>query len=189
MKKPGLKNQLFSRRIIGLFLIVSASFLIAGCEKYESSITPAGSPQSTAKINPDEEIPKQLLSIDHHSIGLGGPDYKVILFENGTVLFHGRAKVAYLGTHVSRIDAASVSYIRNMFITANFFYLPSSDPNWRMPFVATTFSYEGRTATVRDVNDGSPQLVLQIRTKAEKLMKVSELVKRSPKPEAPVSSD
>ena len=195
MKKSDSKNQGFSGRIVGMLVIISMLFLNAGCDKSESTVTPSnptpvGTPanptNSIIRVSDGIVIPVQFLEIDHHSIGLGGHDYKVVLFDDGSVLFQGRANVAYLGDHVSHIDIQTVDYIRNMFLASQFYSIPSSNPLWRMPFVETTFAYESKVATVRDVNDGIPQIILQIRSKAEDLMQVQELIERSPVAAIPV---
>lgn len=188
MKKSTTKNQLHFRNFIGLFLIISASLLFVGCDKNEALITPSNPAQSATRQTPS--VPKPFLVIDHQSIGLGGHDYKVSLCDDGMVLFEGRANVAYLRHHVSYVSAQTVYDIKVMFRFTDFFSLPSSDPNWRMPFVETTFTEGLKTGTVRDVNDMSASpVIIQIRTKAEELMNIKELIERSPKPAIPVAND
>jgi hypothetical protein len=116
----------------------------------------------------------EMLVIDHIS-GMGiGANYKVTIMSSGLVKFEGRRNVGSIGQYEFKVDAASLEYIKGLFLAADFFsikdhfvYIPDAAE------VHTTFSNGEIVKSLADHNDGDPHLLIQIRIAAEEKLGIS----------------
>jgi len=180
MKNPSSNRQRFSRSIFGLIVVVSVSLLMVGCDKSDELLPASNSSSASARQLPNYDIPHMIVQINHVSASGMEPDYRVSLWNTGQVIFEGRSNVSMIGIRVREVELPTVDFIRNMFIASHFFNLPSADPNIDVPyFVETTFIYGGNSKTIVDLNDGVPQITLQLRKKTEALLGIGALVDRN----------
>ncbi len=159
-----------------MLALFSASFLLPGCEKSELLLSPETTGEN-ARALPNSPISSVVVQIDHISVRGTDPDYKVTLLSTGKVIFVGRKNVSEIGLRYLQVDDQTVAFIRNMFLAAHFFHLPSADLNSDVPFyVETTFVYGTNVKTIRDHNNGTPQIPLQLRIKTETLLGIDGLI-------------
>ena len=179
--------QKMKREITGIMLIAS-SLWFAGCEKAELP-QPASSPASNSFDRLAADFSNHvMLVIEHNAVRSNLPDYIVTLRRNGAVEFEGRKNVSHIGRYKMQAEEGTVSYIKNMFEAANFFNIQQVPIQWDAPNVATTYSNGIRSKTLIDFNKGIPQLLIQIRKKAEEKLNISRYIYGDvPAPSAPVS--
>ena len=188
MKTLKNKTQQVKREITCLFLL-SIGIWFAGCEKAEQLNPASGSAtkNESAKILPLPSAAAMLI-IEHNSARTRMPDYKIILLENGMFSFEGRRNVSHIGLYRLETDLETVAYIKNMFEAAHFFNIQQVPIQLDAPSVSTSFSNGIRSKTLIDFNDGNPQILIQIRKRAEEKLNLSKYINGLvPVPPAPVS--
>lgn len=187
MKTFNRRNREIKKGIVSVFLLITSALMLAGCEKSEQLYPSSGIKSSDAKmIAPYQPI--TMLIIEHYSMRTSLPDYDVLLRSDGKVIFTGRRNVAYQGIIEFKTSAATVSYIKNLFESGNFFSIQQVPIHWDAPFVATRYSNGIRSKTLIDYNDGMPQMLIQIRKKAEEKLNISKYIYGEvPVPSMPVA--
>ncbi|MEP7170815.1 MAG: DUF6438 domain-containing protein, partial [Bacteroidota bacterium] len=138
-----------------LLLVLSSFIMFAGCEKSDQA-------QPLTQVSADNDLrsgprglpPYTMLVIEHNCMGSLLPDYNVYLRSDGSVTYHGWQNVAQKGIVEFKTDAATVSYIKNLFESANFFNIAqipfqNGDPN-----IATTYFNRFRGKQLIDYDQG-----------------------------------
>lgn len=176
MKNLLNSGKSLSEKLFMNLIIASALLFLSSCEK-EATLVPS-QVQSTSENRALQMpvIPEFLLRIDHISQGAISADYSMMLWTDGTVQFTGRYYVPYPGVQYTSISLQDVDYIRNMYLSAQFSFLPSVTPIAQTPFVKTTFSGNALPVSVIDLNNGSPMMILKMREKAEEIMGIDNFI-------------
>ncbi|MFI5220066.1 MAG: DUF6438 domain-containing protein [Bacteroidia bacterium] len=180
MKTLIRKTQSAKKGIYNFFLLITSFLMLAGCEKFEQ-VQPASSGKSQNQKMIAPPIPPSIMvSIEHNCIGTEQPDYTVMLFSDGSVVFAGRKNVSFIGRIMYKTDEATVSYIKNLFESAHFFQIQQVSFNTLdAPYVVTTYTNEWNSKKLIDFNNGIPQMLIQIRKKTEEKLNVAKYVDRA----------
>lgn len=173
-----------------LILLVCTSFVIlTGCKKDEISQAPdkngSNSELRKAYLPPP---PYTMLMIEHNCMSSMLPDYDVYLRSDGKVTYRGWSHVAYLGTDTFRVDIATVSYIKNLFESANFFNIQLISTQYNDPYVATTYNSTFAIKRLIDYDQGIPQILIQIRKRAEEKLNIARYLEFKKYTASPVSN-
>jgi hypothetical protein len=172
--------------VIALF---ASSSILSSCQK-EDSLRPALSKSELADKttiaalqqlpNPNLERVYVMATIDHITGRGFGKNYKVTIMSNGLVQFEGRRNVAVIGQQEFLADAASLAYVKNLFLAGHFFeiqdhfvYIPDANE------VFTSFSNGEMVKQLADHDDGEPQLLIQIRKAAEEKLGISRFLNKA----------
>jgi len=87
------------------------------------------------------------------------PSYTLTIYEDGMVIYNGRAYVSVKGTHVSKISTAQLESLVNRFLADRFFELEESRGFVvDVPLTITTFVHDGRKKTIKEAGTASPSL-------------------------------
>ena len=190
MKTPNNKSKQNQKGILNFFLLIASFVMLAGCAKFEP-LQPASSVQTpNQKIGSVHRIPPSImLSIEHNCIETSQPDYSVMLFTDGAVVFAGRNNVSFIGRIMYKTDHATVLYIKNLFESAHFFQIQGLSLNaLDAPYAITTYTNEWNSKKLIDFNNGTPQMLIQIRSKAEEKLGVAKYIEGG-KLESPATTD
>ena len=121
-----------------------------------------------------------LAKIEHHGGRSLLPTYTVTIKSDGLVIYEGMHNVYKSGTIGFRISADLLANIKFLFYSSHFAQIrdtlvPNVDAPVNLTFYRENTEVVGQTLI--DVNDGYPQMVIQIRQKIEGWLKISDLVK------------
>jgi hypothetical protein len=160
-----------------MFLVCSSFLLLAGCEKSDmqpvSNENGSGSEMKKAYLPPPVY---SILMIEHNCLNTSLPDYDVYLNSDGSVTYRGWSNVAHKGTVEFKTDAATVSFIKNIFEAANFFNIQPITPQYDDPYIKTTYRNLYAVKSLIDYDQGMPQILIQLRKTAEEKLHIARLV-------------
>jgi hypothetical protein len=177
MKTLNSKTQENKKGIYNFLLLMTSFVMLAGCAKFEP-LQPAESAESqNLKISTQRIPPSIMVSIEHYCIGTNQPEYSVMLFTDGSVVFAGLKNVSFIGRVMYETDHATVLYIKNLFESAHFFQIQEVSINVvDAPYAVTTYTNEWNSKKLIDFNNGIPQMLIQIRKKTEEKLNVAKYV-------------
>ncbi|MEO5572219.1 MAG: DUF6438 domain-containing protein [Bacteroidia bacterium] len=160
-----------------LLMLCSSFILLAGCEKAEmQQLSSEAESKSDLKTVLPPPPAYTMLIIEHNALTSSFPDYDVYLLSDGSVIYRGWSNVAVKGRRDFNVDAATVSYIKSLFESANFFSISPIPHQDGDPVIYTTFSNRIQTKQLFDYDMGMPQLLIQIRKRAEEKLNISQYV-------------
>lgn len=174
MKTFIITQSLKARQIL---IMLCISFIaLTGCKKEEMPEVKADNNQHNELREGHLTTPYTMLVIEHNNSGSSLPDYDVYLRSDGTGTYRGWSNVACLGPHEFKTDAATVSYIKNLFESANFFNIQLIATHYNDPYTATTYNSTFAIKRLIDYDQGIPQILIQIRKRAEEKLDIARFV-------------
>lgn len=166
--KPALAANLFA-----------GILFLASCQKEDMMQPSVQNVVSAKAINPPSAIhaPYAMVTIEHlpgHGLG---PNYKVTLLSDGSALFEGRQNVPVIGTVKFSIFKERLAYIKNMFEAAHFFSIKDDIYIYPdAPTFLTTYCNGEVSKTLKDMDTGIPQILIQLRRTTEGIMQVDRFL-------------
>jgi len=151
-----------------MFLLFTSFILLTGCEK--TDMQPLSNEKDSGIEMKKAYLPQPVYSvliIEHNCLNTSLPDYDVYLSSDGSVTYRGWSNVAHKGTFEFKADAATVSFIKNMFEAANFFNIQAITPQYNDPYIKTTYRNLYAIKSLIDYDQGMPQMLIQLRKTAE----------------------
>jgi len=143
------------------------------------------STQSTVDI-PDNEIstqpPKDLSDVVitlNRTVCYGTcPEYSIMIYGNGTVIYDGRIFVKMVGIQVYQIPVESVEELVNEFYKINYFFLPDRfEPRITdHPWVITSIKTESVFKKIANYANGGPQSLCELEVKIDELANSSQFL-------------
>jgi len=122
-----------------------------------------------------------VMRIKHSAARTDKPDYRISLYQDGSVAFEGVRNVARVGTFYYKIPDNTMQDFNRMMQEVDFYGIVDDNPViLDVPMISTTFVRAGSDPkTLIDYNNGYPQTLIALREKVESMLSVVRYIQPS----------